>query len=428
MLRSALITGLLLAWLFSGTQLGAFALNVAPVFTSDPHPDGYHVTVLGPFIEIHPDFTAFRPLFSRDNLHQETDILYPLGRFSDQRSRFSPLYSRTLDADHTHTTLFPFFSGSYRERPYGGIFPVYGVMFNRFGFDEARFLLWPLYANTRKNDDTTYRLLWPIFSYCHGKTLVVFPLYGWEKTSGGVYQTILWPLIHRERGIRTIDAFLPFFWYDRGPSHTSLSLLWPFFTYNRDSDSDHTSTDILWPLIRWASGGYEETRIFPLYWSKSRGAQHTMLSILWPFFTHKESHYEDMGIREERTAILLLGTKSSRIGPGEESSGRLLLFPLFYRDYSDDDSRWFFPCVLPLFTDDGFMRNWAPILTLAHGTRCGDASTFSLLWRTFAWEQSTEGTSWSLSFLASYKHSQGVERYGFFFNLLRFTREKATDH
>ncbi|MGC9323831.1 MAG: hypothetical protein ACP5G0_03685 [Desulfomonilia bacterium] len=426
MFRSVLLVFFITVNLLASVTLTAGEINLAPVFSFSSDDEGFRTSALGPLIEFTTGSSAFRPVFYRDNIRHETDVLYPLGRFTEPRSRVFPLYSRVSHPDHSHVTAFPFFSGRYRDRGYGGIFPLYGAMYHRFGFDEASFLLWPIYSRTVKNSEKTYRLFWPVFTYCRDRVLAVFPLYGKRESIKGTYHYVLWPLIHRERGSRTMDAFLPLYWYDRGPLHSSVSILWPFFTYNRDVRADHTSLDIPWPLVRTASGAYEETRVFPLYWKKFMGVPYSMTSYLWPLYVHRESFEPETGIEDELTSILLINRKSRKTGPDDDISERLTVFPLLYRKHVNGHTQWFFPCIIPLFWDDGFVRNWAPLLTLARGTRNETSSTTDILWRTFHLEKNGEVISWSLSFLASYTFSGDQEHYGFFFDLLRFTRHKNT--
>ncbi len=157
-----------------------------PVFSYESQIGERTIHGFGPILEFSDHIRALRPFYYNDRDTSETDILYPLGRFTKERGLFFPLY-RYTDQEETedlkHTEIFPVFYGRYKDTSYWGVFPVYGTMYHRFGYTRARFFLLPLYADTTLDEKTTYTVLWPIFSYSEGRLFRVFPLYGWKKTA-----------------------------------------------------------------------------------------------------------------------------------------------------------------------------------------------------------------------------------------------------
>jgi hypothetical protein len=411
------------------SQGNAAEIYADPLFSHESKDEKHTIHALGPVLEFSPHVRAVRPFYYKDEETSEVDMLYPLGRFSQERGLFFPFYRHIDQEDQQHVDLFPVFYGKYKETPYWGIFPLYGTMEHRFGFKRARFILWPLYADTTMDETETYSFLWPVFSYSRGRLYRVFPLYGWEKTSDSTNQFFLWPFIHHERGIdnRRMDAVLPLFLYDRGPTHQSISFLWPFFTYNHDSSAQHISADFPWPIIRMASGAYEETRIFPLYWAKTEGKTYSRMVILWPLWSTRSWHYEDSGTYKETVIVLLTNWVTKETTRDGQTARRIILWPFLYTSSEADRSEWHFPSIFPLFFDKGFARTWGPLLSIAEGTSDGASSQTSILWRTIFWETKADTKRWSISFLASSTETSGYRQWGFLGNLLTFRQSSGAE-
>jgi len=396
-------------------------LNIAPVYYHLSDDKGLIVDVIGEFIESAPNHTALRPVFFH---HREfLDILYPLGHFTKEKSRFTPIYSRLNQDNHTHTDLFPVFYGKHDGTSYGGLFPVYGTMHHRYGYDRASFFLWPLYAQHINNDDTTHDILWPIFTYCPDKSFKVFPIYGHESSGTSTKEYLLWPIAHRKRGKDKMDAFLPLFMSSRGDTFRSTSILWPFFTYNRDFGSDHTSLDCPWPIIRFARGAYEENRFFPFYWETIKGT-YNMKTILWPLYTRKVTHDKGTGIKQKKISILILSSISHIEQRGKNATDSLTIWPLLNREKRDGASSWRFPYIIP-FHDDGIERNLSPILTLAKKSSTRYSSDINILWHTLTYHRTHDKKRFFLSFLYSYKEDPTGSQNGFFFDLIHFQTEQS---
>jgi hypothetical protein len=396
-------------------------INADPVFSYESQGDRYTFKGLGPVFEFSSTANAVRPFYFEDKVTSEKDVLYPLGQSSPGSSRFVPFFTSVDEEDQKHTDLFPVFYGRYKEIPYWGIFPIYGTMEHRFGFTNARFFLFPLYAKTTLDDTSTYSFIWPIFSFNRGRLYRVFPLYGWEKSSVSTYQFFLWPFFHHERGSdRRMDAVLPLFRYDRGPSHQNISIIWPFFNYSHDDSAHHTSADFPWPLFRIASGAYEETKVFPLYWAKTEGKTYTRKTILWPLWSRTTWHYEDTGSDQETISVLLTNNLTKKVTRDGQTSRRLYLWPFFYSSREGLNSEWHFPAVFPLFFDEGFARTWGPVLSIAEGDSDGTSSKTSILWRTLFWEKKGDTEQWSLSLLLSAMKTPSYRQWGFLGNLLTY--------
>lgn len=397
--------------------LSAATVNLAPLLFFESSEQGHQLFLAGPLFDFTDEYTAIRPLFYHDD--SQTDILYPLGHSTRERMRFIPIFSYTNEEDRENVNLLIFFYGRHESQRYGGVFPLYGRLDRRFGHDRIRFVLWPLYSQTTTNGIETYSVLWPVFRYSPGRELQVFPLWGYEETVNYRHDYILWPLFHFRRGAQHINAFIPFFYYSRGDAYWNLSILWPLFTFSRDFSPELTSANFPWPLLRKATGAYEELKFFPFYWTKTAGESYRMKIVLWPLYKREASYNPAARIREERTTILLLSKKSTLIREQAVDSQQTTAWPLWHRHTSGGRTLWYFPWLIPIH-DEGFRRNYLPLLTLASGESTHRSSETNILWRTFRYARSGPHRSCTLSFLFSYKHGPGYSRIGFLSDLLHW--------
>ena len=396
-------------------DLQAATINFAPLFFSESSDQGRSFSLLGPLVESCPEYTAVRPLFAADG--SQTDVLYPLGRFTAERGRFIPLFSYTNEASREDFNLLLLFAGRYRDEGYGGLFPLYGTLNHRFGHDHIRFVLWPLYSRTTDDGLGTYSFLWPVFHYSPGRELKVFPLYGYEKTVNYRHDFALWPFIHFRRGAQHIDAVLPFYYHSSGETYRNWAVLWPLFTYSRDTSPEFSAANFPWPFLRRASGAYEELRIFPFYWSKSQGETYQRKIVLWPLYRHSTFNHPSGSASRERTTILLVGTKTTLKRENAPEERELTIWPLWHRHVRDDLESWYFPWIVPIH-DEGFRRSWLPLLTLASRTETPEASEVSILWKTFLYRKEGRCSSFALSFLFSFERCPDSTKLGFFSDLV----------
>ncbi|HPR50393.1 MAG TPA: hypothetical protein PLU81_01290 [Deltaproteobacteria bacterium] len=390
--------------------------NLSPVVFYESEGEDYTLNMLGPIFAFSSQSDAVRPVFYRDE--ERTDILFPLGQSTKTRGLFFPLYRSVQEEHHSHRTLFPAFYGRYRDTSYGGLFPLYGSLSHRFGYDHAQFVLWPVYSTTTIGDTDTYYILWPVFSYSRDREFKIFPLYGYEKSRGSRHDFALWPIFHRKRGKENMDAVLPLFLYARGDSYKNISVIWPFFTYSRDFRANHTSTDCPWPLIRFAKGGYEQTRIFPFYHTKIIPPTYSVKTVLWPLYRKELNFDKNSNLRREKTSVLILSRHSHEISLEGEETYEKTLWPVWHHKYGAHESSWYVPWIFP-FRNEGFRRNWLPVLTLAHGEKSNTSSFVDILWHTIFYEHDERTSRFSFSFLCSYAKSEDSRELGFFFDVLK---------
>ena len=82
------------------------------------------------------------------------------------------------------------------------------------------------------------------------------------------------------------------------------------------------------------------------------------------------------------------------------------------------DSSWYVPWILP-FHNEGYKRNWLPVLTLAHAEKSDGSSFVDILWHTIYYKRDESSSRLCLSFLCSYEKGMHYRELGFLFDLLR---------
>ena len=222
--------------------------------------------------------------------------------------------------------LLAFWGETNKGEPYGGFFPLYGSLKNRFGRDEMNFFLWPLYSDSREGDNKTYTFLWPFFSYSTGtgrEGFKFWPLGGYDRKENDFQKTFfLWPFFHFEKRYlytddpTEINMVFPLYVSQTSSRRTQRSVLWPFFTHIHDDDDHYTQWDFPWPLLQWAKGDEKEIfRVFPIYGRKYwEGIEKGY--ILWPIYRYVYEKGDEYQKTDDR--YLLLSKNETKIWKKEE--------------------------------------------------------------------------------------------------------------
>src|SRR5262245_48625715 len=284
------------------------------------------------------------PIFSytidEETDFEEFDFVYPLltyDRFGpDYRFQIFQLVSfaggeALAGTNVQRFSLFPIYFQQRSEMPeknYTALVPLYGRFKNRFFRDEARFILLPIYVQSRKRDVVTDNYVYPFFHLRRGDGLKgwqLWPLVGaehkevtfktnmWEEveTIGGHDKFFApWPIyFNQQTGIGTTNAakfraVLPLFSMTRSPLRDSTTAPWPLgVTYTVDREKKYTEWGAPWPFIVFARGESRNiNRVWPFY---SRAQTDTLESTfyLWPVYKYNRINSEPLD--RCRTRILL---------------------------------------------------------------------------------------------------------------------------
>lgn len=425
--------------------------NFAPllIYSEDEKGEGKALDILGPFFTYRKNQqekdVALRPLFysKTEPNRYRLDYLYPMGgkerTEKREHSYFHFIYSTSKDLGEAPSEkkergfLLAFWGETDKGESYGGFFPLYGNLKNRFGRDEIDFFLWPLYSQSREGESKAYTILWPIFSLYEGggrEGFKVWPLAGYDRKEND-YEKIffLWPFFDFEkRYLYTGDPtevrmFWPLYVSMASSRRASRSVLWPFFTYSYDEDAHYTQWDFPWPFVQWAKGDEKSIfRIFPVYGRKYwEGVERGY--ILFPLYWYL--HEEDNESQHIADRYLLFSKVETKVWKKEEKrERRLRVWPLFYYRQEKEGSVFlYWPCVIPVDLE-GFERNWIPLLSLYEYRRdpLGDSES-KFLWGFYVHRQNPSRELFELSFLFSYYTAEDLIYFSFLKGLLEYRGE-----
>jgi len=286
------------------------------------------------------------------------------------------------------------------ERVHYGWFPLYGHFEDLYTFEEATFVLWPLYVQNVRAGRVSYHLPWPILGWTTGggeSSWHLLPLYGhstWEGRYDRSY--FLWPFFHWQSNHlgggdeepEYVWWFFPFIGRVERGTYRSWSLLWPFFGYSWDTRNDFWALDSPFYFVRMQRGPdeTERTRLWPLYsYLRTEGLENTQF--LWPLghLRHEDSPVAE---RDAATLIPFWHSWDRREKATAETSSFRKLWPLYRSEHEGD---WHAGALLEL---DPFFKN---DLVPRHLT------SFFRLWE---WEEEPAFRR-ERSFLGLYRHERG---------------------
>ena len=369
----------------------------------------------------------------------EWEFLYPIidyRRFgSEYRLQIVEFFSfsggNTTQADGVRRfTIFPIY---FRQRSpdtnlnYTAVVPFYGDLKNRLFRDDIKFVLFPLYSETRKRDVVTDNYVYPIFDLRHGDHMTgwqVWPLTGVEhKTPTSLTNSMdevevvggydrffaVWPFYLTSRsGIGTTNpastlTVLPFYNRLRSPSRDESSYGWPIGCNSIvDREKGYVEHDVLWPFIVRARGSKTVTRDFPFY---SRAHNLSLESDFYAWPIYKFNRLESAPLDRKRTRILffLYSDTVEKNTQSGEFKRRVDFWP-FYTFHRDLDGNWRLQALAlmePFFPNNrSVTREYSPVWSLwraEHNARTGEA-TQSLLWNLYRRERSAREKKFSLLF------------------------------
>ncbi len=330
---------------------------------------------------------GFRPLFyyHRDDNKDTTvvDFIYPIGKYKqrgeDKNFRIFPIirdakHDLADDKERIAHDYFPLFWGrSEGGEPYGGLFPFYGTIKDRFGRDDMLFVMWPLYYRTVEEGFTSNNYLWPLVRITEGDGgwgARFFPLWGHEEITGVEYSTYyMLPLVSfRGRYLDTKNplmdtTIIPFYSSQRTPHSKTTTIIWPLFTYAYDTNFNYKKYDLPWPFLRIArSDVFNITEFSPIfkYQMRTEGDKTEMSRyMMYPVF--KDIHFKSPTKTMDTYRFMLINKHITTEYTEGEDELWIYLFPFYNRrSYKSglESSTALYP--LPLY-DDSFKRNYLPL-------------------------------------------------------------------
>lgn len=401
----------------------------------------------------------------------EIDVAYPIltyDRFGEEfRFQFFQLFSlsggkKDDETDVDRFTLFPFYfqqRSNDTNQNYTALLPIYGKLKGRLFRDEARWVMLPLYLQSRNRDVVTDNFAFPFFHVRRGDHLKgwqLWPLIGSEtkeistKTNdwneaqlvpGHRKFFALWPFYFNDRLDEGTDNpvhnhnILPFVAMERSPLRDSTTVLWPFFTRIDDRERKYKEWGLPWPLVVFARGeGKTANRIWPLF---SRAFNDTQESrfYLWPLYKSNAITSDPLDRKKTRVMFFLYQALRQRDTGTGERMWRRDFWPLFTarRDWSGNERIQILAPLEPLLSSsDSIERNYSPIWSIwrAEKNPGTGAASQSLLWNLYRREITESGRKGSLFFgLVQYESDAAGRRWKLFHISRRkvSTNDAATD-
>jgi hypothetical protein len=365
------------------------------------------------------------------------DYIYPLGRSAKDKSYFVPFYlskdspqpagpspSESDSSRSSDTSFLFFFQGTSPKGSYGGLFPFYGKLYDRFGKDEMGFALWPLYGYSEAEGATKSNFLWPFFSV-YGKAEKGFkfwPLFGTRERPGIKKSSFfLWPVFYKEEsGLDTdepLEKFyaIPFYLSSKSKTRDEYAIMFPLYLYSKDAYKEKRI--ILWPLFSSVKGedvsGYS---IFPLVASDKR-ENYKSFSILWPLL-YNESEWYIKDRRYTKKRVLLINRHM------EDEDGLFYnIWPLFEHQEKQGGTDILMPSIFP-FRLSGFDRIIKPLFTLMEYREMGTMTMTSFLYGLYTKEE--DGDNWKVrfAFLFELKKESGSKGFDVLSGLFGMDRSR----
>jgi hypothetical protein len=358
----------------------------------------------------------------------EWEVFYPVMNYRrfGQEYRLQLAQVLSLSGGHTpgddsvrHTTLFPIFFHQHStatNHDYTAVFPLYGHLENRMFRDDIKFVLFPLYSETRKKGKVTDNYLYPIFDRRRGDGLTggeVWPLFGGERktpsyrtnsldeleTIGGYDKWfVLWPFYFNSRaGLGTTNpaaslTMIPFYSQTRSPSRDETCYGFPLgFNSIEDREQNYVEHDFCWPLFVKARGAKTVTRYFPIY---SHSLHNGLQSDFYGFIIYKFNRLQAPPLDRRRSRVLffLYSDTVERYTESHEFKRHVEFWPFYsYRRELDGKRRTQVLAILdPLFPNNRTMsREYSPLWALwrAEKNPHTGATSQSLLWNLYRHEK-----------------------------------------
>ncbi len=454
-------------WLNAGLLFDDFPLTLA---------DGHRAEALGPLFRFEEKETqqqwAVPPLGSytrdRETDFSELDLAYPIltyDRFGrEYRWQFFQLFSFAGGRDQNETdarrlTIFPFYfqqRSTDPEKNYTALIPFYGHVKNRLLRDEIKFVMMPVYAQSRKKDVVTDNWFYPIFSLRRGDGLrgwKFWPVVGHEHkeitTSTNIWgdEAIIgghdkffaaWPFFLNARtGIGTTNpvhqnAILPLYSLYRSPQRDSSTFLWPFFNYSDDREKEYREWDLPYPLVVFARGeGKTGNRVWPLFSHMKTPTQQSDF-YLWPFYSFKRFHSDPLERERARILFFLYSDVNEKNTETGDASNRKDFWPLFTRkkNFNGDTRLQILAPLEPFLPNNkSIERAYSPVWSVFRAEKNAKtgANSQSLLWNLYRRDAAPASKKISLLFgLFQYQSNTQGKRLRVFYVPFGKSEKSAT--
>jgi hypothetical protein len=348
--------------------------------------------------------------------------------------------------------VFPFWfsreSGD-SELSYRALFPVYGTIKHKLGFERLSWTLFPLYVENERRGAITTSTPWPVVRVTRGAAqgFGIWPLFHRVERPGVSRQThYLWPLgfdVTRHPhpddppGTEPRRSFglLPFFARSTGPGYVNQDYGWPFFGYTtRILPVPYRERRYFWPLLVQGRGEERYVNRWGPFFTHSISKGLDKKWYAWPVLRRAQWQQEEL--LRTKTQVLYFLYRSERqesIARPELPAAHLThVWPLWsHWDNAAGRRQWQFFSPLEVFFpgNDQIRETWSPLFTIArHDQRSPGETRTSLLWNAITWHRSVaeERREFHLGPLLSVASDSGRKRIALGAGLLAFQRSSGS--
>lgn len=379
---------------------GGWVTGVRPLYyrTTDPSGDYRSAFFLYPLFSYIADETTYR-----------WSVFELIRRWGRRAGAPAP---QSIFDQRREFEVFPFWFSRETgdgELSYRALFPIYGTIKNKLGFERLSWTLFPLYVENEKRGAVTTSTPWPIIRVTRGAAhgFGIWPLFNRVERPGVYKQAYyLWPLgYHSVRYPRPDDppgtepqrevGALPFYARSTGPGYVNVSYGWPFFGYtDRTLPVRYHENRYFWPLLVQGRGDDRYVNRWGPFYTHSISKGYDKTWYLWPVW--RRAHWQEEGLLRTKTQLLYFLYWSQRqesIARPQLAAAKLThVWPLWSQwDNAAGRRQWQFFSPLDVFfpSNEKIRENWSPLFAIArHDQRAPGETRTSLLWDAITWRRS----------------------------------------
>ncbi len=246
----------------------------------------------------------------------------------------------------------------------------------------------PVYLYYEVNDFKAWNILWPFLYYGRGgrrEEFRIFPFYSHFHKEGWYDKYSFLFIINYHRFYFTKDLHQTFFLFplfgrkwSRSGRMSSVTLLWPFFSWGYDKRIGDWELNIPWPLVMFKDTERPKIRkriFFPVYGEYRYEDSETMF--ITPLYIRMRKKSDTFDSQQHISFVIFWFYRRSYHGAADPYYGRewryFKMWPLFSIEYNDRGDRAFNMFTLFPFRDrDGYEKLYQPFWSIVEYTRFRD--------------------------------------------------------
>lgn len=381
------------------------------------------------------NWKAIRPFYYKKNEKgeaHEVHFLYPLASRYEKKGYWSAdflglmRHEVVFESERNWSDQFMFFpfyfskKSSIHREAYRGIMPIGGSVKAFLGYEEAEWVMFPLYVALKKPMETRYFAPWPFIQWMKGQEsrgCALWPLFGFFERKGQYsHDFALWPLIYHyqddlfKKIPRIRKGFLPFYAMESSEKGCAQTWGWPFFGYVKRYDPEYYEKHYFWPLLVQGRGAVSYVNRWAPVYTHSQKPHYQKKWVLWPLMKIEQTEKEDLIIERSQFLYFLIwheAQKSKR--PNQPFYAQKTHVWPFFSYRQDGKGVEEFQCLSPFDVffphNETVRRLYSPLFALWRYRRSenGDIQQ-SFLFNLITMEKTAVGSSWKIGPFLEWKY------------------------